>query len=637
MRRTLLAVFATLALVTISFGVTVTVNTPTNGSTVGTALNVNATASGSNKITAWHIYVDGQNVYSAGATSSVSANLNLTSGTHKMIVRAWDSTGAYGSANLQLTASSVTGSTGTKGVTITVSSPATTNVKSPVSFIASAASGASITAWRIYVDGATAFSKGSGKTLSATLPMAVGTHKAIVRAWNANGKYGDSVANLTVDPSTPPQSVGVTVSPASASVVLSGTHQFQAGVTGTTNTAVTWSVNGIVGGDTVVGTITSSGLYEAPGNTPGSSSVTVTATSVADATKHADATVALTSPVSGTSGGMYGPATNSDTLANTVVGPNCGAVSLRFRAATTSTLNALRTYVKTGSGYSAGTGGSWVVSIQTDDGSANHYPSGNTIASMKTTTLGGGGFPLFSFASPAQLTAGEVYHVVLTNADANPNTNYVSANALSLETPTSPLQPKYSDTDWMMLCKQTTWGVRRGYIPILELDYANGAAQGLGYVDNWVSAGVTFTGSKQVRETFTVSGSNRQVTAVSVRVQKVSGTGALNLRLEDGAGNLIEEGTVAANSISTTNAWVTYTFSGVRTLSVGGTYHLVLSSPSGTYFTFALQKGSGFGFNGSTYFSDGHAEVNSGTGWAGFANGSSPRTDGDLQFYFKQN
>jgi hypothetical protein len=68
-------------------------------------------------------------------------------------------------------------------------------------------------------------------------------------------------------------------------------QQFQATVTGTTNTSVTWTATG--------GTINSSGLYTA-GNTPGNYSVT--ATSVADSTKSATATVTVTTtpPPAGT-------------------------------------------------------------------------------------------------------------------------------------------------------------------------------------------------------------------------------------------------------------------------------------------------------------------------------------------------
>jgi hypothetical protein len=66
--------------------------------------------------------------------------------------------------------------------------------------------------------------------------------------------------------------------------------QFSASVTGTSNTGVTWSVNGVAGGNSSVGTITASGLYTAP-TQPGS--YTITATSVADSTKTASATLTV--------------------------------------------------------------------------------------------------------------------------------------------------------------------------------------------------------------------------------------------------------------------------------------------------------------------------------------------------------
>jgi hypothetical protein len=73
--------------------------------------------------------------------------------------------------------------------------------------------------------------------------------------------------------------VTVIVSPASASVATGQSQQFASAVTGTTNTAVNWSVNGIAGGNAVVGTISSNGLYTAPATIPSPASVAVSATS----------------------------------------------------------------------------------------------------------------------------------------------------------------------------------------------------------------------------------------------------------------------------------------------------------------------------------------------------------------------
>jgi hypothetical protein len=72
-------------------------------------------------------------------------------------------------------------------------------------------------------------------------------------------------------------------------------QQFTANISGTANTAVTWSVNGIAGGNSAVGTIDSSGFYTAPAAVPGSS-VTVTADSVAQPTASANAVVTVVAP-----------------------------------------------------------------------------------------------------------------------------------------------------------------------------------------------------------------------------------------------------------------------------------------------------------------------------------------------------
>src|SRR2546430_16794247 len=61
-----------------------------------------------------------------------------------------------------------------------------------------------------------------------------------------------------------PIPVIVTIAPMSATVAARGTQQFTATVQNTSNTAVTWQVNGVTGGNATVGTISSSGLYTAP-------------------------------------------------------------------------------------------------------------------------------------------------------------------------------------------------------------------------------------------------------------------------------------------------------------------------------------------------------------------------------------
>lgn len=87
----------------------------------------------------------------------------------------------------------------------------------------------------------------------------------------------------------------ISISPTSATISLGRTQQFTASLKNTSNTAVTWQVNGTVGGNSVTGTITTSGLYTAPFSP---TSVTVTVVSAADATQGASASVTVASPIS---------------------------------------------------------------------------------------------------------------------------------------------------------------------------------------------------------------------------------------------------------------------------------------------------------------------------------------------------
>ena len=96
-------------------------------------------------------------------------------------------------------------------------------------------------------------------------------------------------ASVTITPPPPPP-VTISISPTVASVAATKTVQFKATVKNTANTAVVWKVNGVVGGNATKGTVSAAGLYTAPGKP---ASVKVSATSVADGTKTATASVTV--------------------------------------------------------------------------------------------------------------------------------------------------------------------------------------------------------------------------------------------------------------------------------------------------------------------------------------------------------
>ena len=147
----------------------------------------------------------------------------------------------------------------------------------------------------------------------------------------------------------PPSDITLTVAPSTASLLLGETQRFTATVSNTPNTAVSWGVNGILGGNAAFGTIDAGGVYTAPQFLTSPPSIALTAVSVADPTKSGAATITVTSsfslsvtgPLSVNTGGIANytatltPAPNSNpsravswSVAGTgCTGAACGSVS----------------------------------------------------------------------------------------------------------------------------------------------------------------------------------------------------------------------------------------------------------------------------------------------------------------------
>jgi hypothetical protein len=106
-------------------------------------------------------------------------------------------------------------------------------------------------------------------------------------------------ANVASIPSAPlgPQAISVTVTPSSGSVMLGNQFLFTAAVKNSSDSTVTWSVNGVAGGAAQTGTISASGGYTAPGDLRIPANLTVTATSHADVSKSGSAIVTVQSDV----------------------------------------------------------------------------------------------------------------------------------------------------------------------------------------------------------------------------------------------------------------------------------------------------------------------------------------------------
>jgi hypothetical protein len=134
--------------------------------------------------------------------------------------------------------------------------------------------------------------------------------------------------------------ITISVQPRTATLSVSRTQQFNATVANASKADVLWDVNGVAGGNSTVGTISSSGLYTAPPQVPDPAQVTVTASSVANPSKHDSAQVTIF--VDTSSGSFTGVLTYHNDNART--GENVGETILSPENVTPSKFGKLFSY-----------------------------------------------------------------------------------------------------------------------------------------------------------------------------------------------------------------------------------------------------------------------------------------------------
>ncbi len=219
-------------------------------------------------------------------------------------------------------------------------------------------------------------------------------------------KTGNTTVTVTTSTTTI-TSVSVSCNP--STVQTGGTSKCTATVTGTGSysSAVNWSVAGVQGGNSTVGTISSSGLYTAPSTVPNPNTVTVTAASVADPTQSASATVTITA----TSG------TGSVTLSTN---------SLSFGSQAFQTASPAQTILVT----SSGTGPLAISSIAVSGGNRADFLQFNNCPGS-AGALSAGAICTINVTFSPSTTAGESATLTITdNASGSPQTVQLSGQGV---------------------------------------------------------------------------------------------------------------------------------------------------------------------------------------------------------------
>ena len=281
----------------------VAINPTSSSLNVGGQQQFTASVSGTNNTgVIW--YVDGIAGGSAQAGTITSGGLFTAQAAGAHTVTAVSAADLAQGANAQVTVASP------GPITVTVApSSASISAASTQQFTATV-TGSTNTAVTWAVDGVTGGNSSSGTISSGGLytPGLAGQHT--VKATSAADGVTSGSATVNV-------SLAIAVHPVTTSLTPTQTQQFTAQVLGSATTAVNWAVDNISGGNTSVGTITPGGLY----TPPASGSHTVTATSQADNTTAASATLVV-NPYSGTFTYKYDPGRTGQNTSELLLSPS---------------------------------------------------------------------------------------------------------------------------------------------------------------------------------------------------------------------------------------------------------------------------------------------------------------------------
>ncbi len=269
--------------------VSVSVTTPTPNVAANTGIPISASIQGTgNQDVTWTVdNVENGNTDVGtiiGSGTSVTYLAPETSGTHVLSASLKSDSNKKGHTTVTVTATVV--------VTLNPAS-STLNVSGTQSFTATVTGSTNTgVTWMVndLSDGSPTVGTvtGAGNTVTYTAPDSAGTYT--IKATSTADVAKSASAAITVQ-AAPVVTIGL--DPATANLAGGGTQSFTASVSGTSNTAVTWKVDGIAGGNATVGTLSGTGntvTYTAP-STAGSH--TVLATSAADLTKQASSAVTI--------------------------------------------------------------------------------------------------------------------------------------------------------------------------------------------------------------------------------------------------------------------------------------------------------------------------------------------------------
>ncbi len=318
-------------------------------------------------------------------------------------------------------------------------------------------------------------------------------------------------------------------------------------------------------------------------------------------------------------------------------------------------------------GYASGTGGHIRITLRTAN-STNTAPSNNILATThyrpnlqnipKSKKHDHDiSFATIKFPTPASLTAGERYFLVMENIDSNAAANFISINGLIMGTENDKDQAGFGLDNWNSRegTKAGNWTQRFYHVPVLQLnidttfDGKTDHLEGQGYFNSFSSKTGGFrqevSNTKRLRQTMNPK-KDLKLKSLKLYVSRAKGSGPLVVDIKNND-ILLDTISIPASEIPLDSScsswyrcqvWLDIPLSKIINLKAGKSYSLELSANNSTaYTTWPLRDGTMYGFSPKLAFEDGYAQIsnNGGNTWSGFPYwSSSNRKDTDLMFWF---
>ena len=374
-------------------------------------------------------------------------------------------------------------------------------------------------------------------------------------------------------------SIGISITPATATLNGGQTQQFAAAVTNTYFTDVTWSIS-----PAAAGSIDQTGLYTAPSTISTQQTVTVTATSQADTTKSASATVTVYPPmtisVTPTAATLY--AGQSTSFSATVTNAQNTAVTWSISPAGAGTISASGVYTAL-SGISA----QQSVTVTATSQANSALAASATVTLMPKTT------PVVTWTTPAAITYGTALSAAQLDATTSvPGTfTYTPAAGTVLTAGSQTLSVTFTPTNTTAYTTATSTVTLMVNQATPTISWATPAAISSGtplsstQLDATASVPGTFAytpaagtvlpvGSQTLSTTFTPTDTTDYTTATASVTQAVTST--VTISISPSPVTLYANGTqsFAAAVANTSNTAVTWTISpaSVGSISAAGLY-----------------------------------------------------------------